>query len=160
MGRTHNDNVSNESENNDIDNGYDMSKIRLTNHQIGLYEEFLTAGYRTYSNLAFLNLACDKFQDFMYRWQDLNEEERRYLAEMLPYNQYLDSPYWHYVSLVYKCRANFCCERCGGKRRAHLALHHKTYKHIGSELQYPEDMEVLCSKCHMREHGIEGNDNE
>lgn len=157
-----NDNASNDSENNGIDivvNG--RNDIRLTDHQITLYEEFLMAGYRTYSNLAFLNLACAKLQDFMYRWQnELNESERKYLAEMIPYKDYLSSPYWHFVSVIYKTRSNFRCERCGQQRRNHLSLHHKTYIHIGSELQYPEDMEVLCAACHMKEHGIGDAENE
>lgn len=158
------DNDSNVSENNDIDIDNDNvmrgSSIHLTDHQISLYEEFLAGNYRTYSNLGFLNLACAKLQDFMYRWHnELNEDERKYLAVRLKYKEYLASPYWHLVSLIYKCRVNFRCERCGQERRSRLSLHHKTYDHIGSELQYPEDMEVLCSACHMEEHGIMGGNN-
>ena len=137
-----------------------MENVNLTDYKVALYNEFLTAGYRDYSNLSFLNLACAKLQVFMYKWQnELNENERKYLAEKIPYKDYLASPYWHFVALIYRCRANFHCQRCGEERRNHLSVHHKTYEHIGSELQYPEDMEVLCAKCHMQEHGMEeGNE--
>lgn len=155
-----NDNVSNDSEYNDIDNVMGVSDIRLTEHSIELYTEFLTAGFRTYSNLGFLNLACTKLQEFMYKWQnELNETERKYLAQSIPYTEYIASPYWHFVALIYRCRANFHCQRCGEARRTRLSVHHKTYEHIGSELQYPEDMEVLCATCHMKEHGIERSKN-
>ncbi len=164
MGRDeHNviDNASNESENNDIDNVRVEANIHLTEHEIGLYLEFLTASYRMYSNISFLNIACTKFQDFMFRWQnELNEDERKYLAQGISYKSYLASPYWHLVALFYRCRANFHCQRCGQERRTHLSVHHKTYDHIGSELQYPEDIEVLCQRCHMEEHGIEWSKDE
>lgn len=59
-----------------------------------------------------------------------------------------------------RVEANFHCQRCGQERRTHLSVHHKTYDHIGSELQYPEDIEVLCQRCHMEEHGIEWSKDE
>ena len=158
MGSEHNDNVLNESEYNVNDN--ESSKTRLTDYRIALLEEFLISGYRDYSNKQFLNLACYKLQKFMHKCQnDLNESERKFMATRLAYKDYLASPYWSFVATVYKCRANFRCERCGKEQYSNLSLHHKTYEHIGSELQYPEDMEILCAQCHMKEHNIEDGEN-
>lgn len=160
MSESYNDNVANASEYIDNDNGGGKDKIRITEYTAALYEEFLNASYRSYSNAGFLSLACSKLQDFMYRWYvDLNEEERRYIVSKMTYKQYIASPYWQYVALVYRCRANFRCQRCGEERRSHLSIHHKTYAHIGSELHYPEDILVLCHTCHMHEHGKDGGKN-
>lgn len=155
---SNNDNVLNESEY--IDNDNESKNIRLSDYRTALYEEFLTGGSRYYSNLQFLNIACAKLQKFMVSWQlELNEEERKYIACRMTYRQYISSPYWHLVTMFYRCKANFRCQRCGEQRMAKLSIHHKTYEHIGSELQHPEDIEVICARCHMKEHGIEEVEN-
>lgn len=88
--------------------------------------------------------------------------ERRILVGVpseLPYDEFLDCPYWQHLSRWLKeFRAGMKCERCGsrfkGFKPVELHVHHKTYAHRGNE--YPDhldDLQVLCSDCHAREHG-------
>lgn len=65
------------------------------------------------------------------------------------YNDYLKSDKW--LSLrrsVIKSRKK--CERCGYDQK--LQVHHKHYKNIFNES--PHDLELLCARCHMKEHGL------
>lgn len=42
------------------------------------------------------------------------------------------------------------CERCGDTKN--LQVHHLTYENLFNE--EPEDLLLLCSRCHMVEHGL------
>ena len=68
------------------------------------------------------------------------------------YKEYIKSKEWLEIRLdIIQTRK--CCERCGSKRQ--LQVHHKTYKNIFNEDQ--EDLELLCARCHMNEHGLDKN---
>lgn len=113
-----------------------------------------------------INLAIKNLDKFVYMWfTELDEATRGVIAGMYleydgdsrrrPYKEYTESPIWKYTSSVIKCMRNYTCEKCKEQSNpAHLVVHHKTYKHLGSELQYPEDMQLLCNDCHLEEHGI------
>ena len=63
------------------------------------------------------------------------------------YNGYIDSDEWaersrKFIELVGKC------ESCHSKKE--LQCHHLKYQNIGNETR--EDIQVLCDKCHEREH--------
>jgi len=65
------------------------------------------------------------------------------------YKEYLRSKEWLEIRLdILQTRKK--CERCGSKKCLHV--HHKTYKNIYNE--EPEDLELLCSKCHENEHNL------
>ena len=65
------------------------------------------------------------------------------------YLEYLQSEQWLNIRLdILSIRKN--CERCGSKRKLHV--HHKTYKNFGHE--EPQDLELLCEKCHQVEHRL------
>jgi phage terminase large subunit GpA-like protein len=74
------------------------------------------------------------------------------MTRNIEYAWYLSSDEWKHRSLQTKADRGHTCEHCGAN--ANLEVHHLTYKHIGAER--PEDMLVLCRKCHARIHGIEG----
>ena len=64
------------------------------------------------------------------------------------YKAYLMSAGWRSKkNLILKKRGKKC-ERCGYDKNLHV--HHKTYKNIFKEKL--EDLEVLCFKCHHKEH--------
>ncbi len=65
------------------------------------------------------------------------------------YQHFLLSDFWIRVSNNRRSKAKFRCERCGafGDTQAH----HKFYRPQWFDVQ-PEDLEVLCSSCHSREH--------
>lgn len=68
------------------------------------------------------------------------------------YKEYIKSKEWLDIRLdIIQTRK--CCERCGSKRQ--LQVHHKTYKNLFNE--EPEDLELLCARCHMNEHGLDKN---
>ena len=70
------------------------------------------------------------------------------------YHAYLKSDKWAQMKLDLIEIRGQKCERCGAKRTfKYLHLHHLTYERIFHE--EPSDLELLCSGCHVAEHGIE-----
>jgi 5-methylcytosine-specific restriction endonuclease McrA len=66
------------------------------------------------------------------------------------YLDYIRSPWWVARKAAIIRHRGYQCERCSSTR--HLELHHKTYERLKRER--PEDVELLCRICHLREHGI------
>jgi 5-methylcytosine-specific restriction endonuclease McrA len=66
------------------------------------------------------------------------------------YHAYLQGPFWRARKAAIIRYRGERCERCF--RVDNLELHHRTYERLGREL--PEDVELLCSRCHQLEHGI------
>ena len=62
----------------------------------------------------------------------------------MDYNAYINSDEWLHKSEQAKRNANYHCQVCYGTER--LEAHHNNYNHLGQEL--PEDITVLCHKCH------------
>lgn len=63
------------------------------------------------------------------------------------YLEYLASDEWDLIRTAALTRAGHKC-RCGATNDLHV--HHITYKRLGHEL--PDDLRVLCSPCHDKEH--------
>jgi 5-methylcytosine-specific restriction endonuclease McrA len=61
------------------------------------------------------------------------------------YRAYLKSDEWKQLRAHLIARAHHLCERCHAHARI-LQLHHRHYRNIYHE--QPEDIEVLCKKCH------------
>lgn len=81
-------------------------------------------------------------------WQCDNEHH------MATYKGYLQSEEWASVRRLKLSEVNFTCERCGlfpGMSKQKLEVHHKNYHRLGREEM--SDLEVLCAKCHKKEHG-------
>lgn len=75
--------------------------------------------------------------------------------ELLPYDEFLDSPYWIWLSLWMKGLVEYYCEGCERKFPSEkgLDVHHKTYTHRGFEFpDHLDDLIVLCRACHRRRH--------
>lgn len=63
------------------------------------------------------------------------------------YRAYLKSDKWK----AFRARIvakRVCCEKCKSKVR--MQLHHLNYARVGREL--PSDVQLLCFKCHKKEH--------
>lgn len=69
----------------------------------------------------------------------------------LTYEQYKNSNMWRIVSGLFRELIGHC-EQCGYKND--LQVHHITYKHLGLEIFYLEDLQLLCDGCHRKVHGI------
>jgi hypothetical protein len=67
-----------------------------------------------------------------------------------PYLAYIHSAEWLALKITILAQRGAKCERCASDRR--LNLHHKTYARLFNER--PEDLEVLCHRCHEQHHGI------
>lgn len=64
------------------------------------------------------------------------------------YTEYLRSPHWQQVRRAAIDRAGYRCQICNNPHR--LQVHHRTYERKGHEL--PEDLIVLCDRCHAKFH--------
>lgn len=65
------------------------------------------------------------------------------------YVKYIGSYEWKLKRLALFKERGKQCERCGGANMLHV--HHKTYERLFNEL--PQDLEILCKICHLKEHG-------
>ena len=66
------------------------------------------------------------------------------------YYKYLKSEKWASIKNKLLIEKHCMCERCYERGAVHV--HHKTYKRVFNERL--SDLEVLCPRCHMEEHGI------
>lgn len=84
-----------------------------------------------------------------------------YKLGLKTYEEYLQTLHWQgFRTRVLDQQAekneyNFC-ERCGERtekvtRMTALHVHHRTYERLGEERI--EDVEIVCRKCHEKEHG-------
>jgi len=67
------------------------------------------------------------------------------------YHEYLKSDHWKKVRENSLKRAGNKCQLCASKRL--LEVHHNNYANLGYE--NPDDVIVLCHKCHGKHHGVE-----
>lgn len=68
----------------------------------------------------------------------------------MTYDEYLASPCWTGRKAAVIRARGYACERCRATSR--LELHHKTYARLFHER--PEDVQLLCHRCHSTEHGL------
>lgn len=81
--------------------------------------------------------------------QHVNENIRILPMEKqkIDYHQYLQSFEWRKKSETAKIKSGRRCQVCNcSERELVLHVHHRTYENLGHEL--PEDLTVLCSRCH------------
>ena len=69
----------------------------------------------------------------------------------LPYAMYLRTAHWRQVRVAALQQAKYRCAKCGTGKQ--LQTHHLSYKHLGEEQRYPQDLQVLCRTCHAAAHG-------
>ena len=65
------------------------------------------------------------------------------------YLEYLNSKEWLDIRIDLLSIRGKRCENCGNDKCI-LDIHHLTYKNIFNE--EPEDLIILCRKCHKKEH--------
>lgn len=146
------DNETSEANNNVIDNV-------ISEYYLEKFDNFF-AGHEDFtSSKTLINCAVAKMEKFLEKFNGYPESVRLEIVSRYDYKTYLKSPYWEYVSSVIKTLNNFTCCKCNARRSSKMAVHHKTYEHMGSELFHMEDLEVICNSCHMKEHEI-GGENE
>jgi hypothetical protein len=67
------------------------------------------------------------------------------------YRKYLNSMKWAGIRAGIISSRGCRCESCGSKEQ--LQVHHLRYPKVWGE-EKPEDLQVLCRKCHCAAHGI------
>lgn len=70
----------------------------------------------------------------------------------IPYHVHLKSQYWRDVTEIVKKRDGGRCRLCNS--RSSLQVHHRTYDHIGVEMEHLDDLTTLCAYCHNAFHEI------
>jgi 5-methylcytosine-specific restriction endonuclease McrA len=75
-------------------------------------------------------------------------ETRRRAERKRLHREYLRSRGWKERRRLALRRAANRCQDCGAAGK--LDVHHRTYRRWGNEL--PNDLRVLCAKCHRRRH--------
>lgn len=98
---------------------------------------------RDFDRRGVYSLAQYEFDCCASRQREERDSNLRFLNGM-PYRQYLQTEHWQNVRSSALKRARFRCQVCCSGQR--LQVHHRTYVRRGEEL--PEDLTVLCSKCH------------
>lgn len=66
------------------------------------------------------------------------------------YLEYLKSDEWIQIRIDLYEQRGYKCERCSNTKS--IQVHHKHYDNLFNE--EPKDLELLCARCHMDEHGI------
>lgn len=69
------------------------------------------------------------------------------------YHDHLKTEYWQEVARKVKSSAGFKCQVCNSPQG--IVAHHRTYAHVGDELNHLGDLICLCGKCHTSFHKVE-----
>lgn len=78
------------------------------------------------------------------------------MAKGMSYQAYLASPEWKHLRAQARQRAGHQCEHCGGSPDH---VHHVRYpKNLKDDVL--ENLIVVCESCHMKHHGIRGEEME
>lgn len=66
------------------------------------------------------------------------------------YRAYIKSEAWAIVRRAYYAQRKRACALCSATED--LELHHKTYEHLGREVEHLDDLICLCFRCHDEVH--------
>ena len=64
----------------------------------------------------------------------------------MPYNDFLNTPYWKCVAKEVYRRAKFLCSICG--QTGQLNAHHRNYSIHGYEIEHVGELTCVCQSCH------------
>ncbi len=67
------------------------------------------------------------------------------------YHEHLTTDYWKAASAKVKKRDGYRCRMCNSA--LDLCAHHRTYEHLGRELEHLGDLTCVCRRCHEMFHG-------
>jgi hypothetical protein len=81
--------------------------------------------------------------------RDYKKLPKELTDRQIKYRDYLLSSEWVQLRIDLIKFRGYICERCPNIKNLHV--HHKHYDNIFNE--EPEDLEIICSSCHAKEHG-------
>jgi hypothetical protein len=123
-----------------------MEKVGMSNQTKRLHEAYIEAK----NTMATLRAKIKTLEPFYQRSKAIYEHARLVELKNMDHELYLKTEEWQRTRLDAIERARGVCEKCGSNES--LQAHHLTYERKGEEL--PEDLIVLCDKCHEKEHGL------
>lgn len=92
-------------------------------------------------------------------WWEQHHKKEPYVKITKKYfrskEEYYKSEEWEKIRIFTLHRAQNRCQRCGAEKN--LQVHHLTYDNLYNEK--PQDLEVLCKKCHYRADRERESDN-
>lgn len=89
-------------------------------------------------------------QAFYFVQSNLNNEVCERLKNM-PYKDFLNTVYWKALRRYVLHKSDYSCNLCSTKQRLHV--HHRHYRNRGREIYtWKDDLIVLCSTCHAKQH--------
>lgn len=112
-----------------------------------------TGDYIDQELIALLRTNADKRADIIQSF--VNYDVVASHIRGMKYKDFLQTPYWDFVTSMKKYRADYKCELCGATK--YLQVHHKSYENHGREhtTQGLKDLIVLCKNCHAKFHDKE-----
>lgn len=69
----------------------------------------------------------------------------------LTYDNFLKTSYWAHTRYEKLLKIGFKCQLCGAKTKT-PNIHHNSYQHHGREMEYLDDLIVLCPECYKNFH--------
>ena len=109
---------------------------------------------------SYLNPMCSwkKEVKFWSCWNQINSfvvdrDEIAKFIKMMPYKDFLKTPYWKTVSEKKRREVNYRCQICNLNGK--LSVHHRTYNFHGYEHLHLKELVVLCDECHKTHHRVE-----
>lgn len=94
----------------------------------------------------------DTKERLIYMLDYIDKSKLKKFVDKMSYKDYLSTSYWKFVSYLVKKKAKNKCQLCNSN--ISLNVHHRTYEHKGYEINYLEDLTVLCEKCHQKFHEV------
>ena len=123
-----------------------MNEIGMNDETKKLYHQYLEAK----ATIDDLEKKISLIRPYYERTKALYDNARLAELKSMDYQTFLKTDEWQRKRLDAIENARGQCERCGSKDG--IQVHHKTYERRGEEL--PEDLIVLCLRCHKNEHHI------
>jgi 5-methylcytosine-specific restriction endonuclease McrA len=91
-----------------------------------------------------------KWDNVSFRNHPPQEDVTNQMSRKSAYQVHLASPYWKAVRNLVKERDGHRCVLCNTPED--LTVHHRTYKHVGREMDNLGDLTTLCRPCHEAHH--------
>ena len=79
-------------------------------------------------------------------WAKSDMREGKPIRDKVVYEDHIDSPEWRKVRKKVLERDGHRCTVCG--KNINLHVHHLSYKHLGYEMEFMDDLTTLCRDCH------------
>ena len=71
--------------------------------------------------------------------------------KVMPYSDFLETPYWKAIANKVRYEAGYMCKLCG--KKDNLVVHHNNYENHGYEHRnWKTDLICICSDCHELHH--------